>query len=309
MTFILESIFIGLACASYVLQDDFGTSDAFFDNFTFFTDADPTHGFVNYVDHATAKASGLIRAENQMLYLGVDHTHVSPSSGRPSVRLTSVKSFKYGLFVLDLKHMPGSICGTWPAFWLVGADWPTQGEIDIIEGANQKTTNMMTLHTPTSCMIDNGDFSGTLASRNCYYADAGCSINVPSDQSFGSGLNQAGGGVYAVQWTERAIVMWFFPRNQVPSELVHGSESIDPTSWGTPTAKFAGQCDLASQLGPQQIVINTAFCGDWAGQVWPSSSCAKLGSTCDDYVAKNPSAFGDTYWEIQSLKVYQEVKT
>lgn len=35
--------------------------------------------------------------------------------------------------ILDVRHMPQG-CGTWPAFWEVGANWPFGGELDIIEG-------------------------------------------------------------------------------------------------------------------------------------------------------------------------------
>ena len=54
--------------------------------------------------------------------MGVDHTNVTPN-GRPSVRLTSKKSYDSGLVILDLAHMPVG-CGTWPAFWTVGPNWP-----------------------------------------------------------------------------------------------------------------------------------------------------------------------------------------
>ena len=51
--------------------------------------------------------------------MGVDHTNVASGAGRASVRLTSEKSYNHGLVILDLAHMPGGICGTWPALYVV----------------------------------------------------------------------------------------------------------------------------------------------------------------------------------------------
>lgn len=54
-------------------------------------------------------------------YLGVDYTTpltVAGGVGRGSVRIESKKTYNKGLFLVDIKHMPGGICGTWPAFWL-----------------------------------------------------------------------------------------------------------------------------------------------------------------------------------------------
>jgi hypothetical protein len=103
--------------AAYVLEDDYGTSTSFFDKFSFFTAPDPTGGFVSYVDRNTAQNAGLISA-NGAVYMGVDHTNVASSSGRQSVRITSTKSYTHGLVILDLGHMPGGICGTWPALYV-----------------------------------------------------------------------------------------------------------------------------------------------------------------------------------------------
>lgn len=64
------------------------------------------------------------------VYMGVDTTNVYPLAGpgRPSVRIESKINYNHGLFVLDIAHMPFG-CGTWPAFWLVGPDWPNNGEV------------------------------------------------------------------------------------------------------------------------------------------------------------------------------------
>jgi len=112
-TLIILAGLASLSTAGYVLEDDYAT-DSFFSKFSFFTGADPTKGFVKYVDQSTAQSSGLINTNNGAIYMGVDHTNVA-SSGRASVRLTSTKSYNHGLIILDAAHMPGGICGTWPA--------------------------------------------------------------------------------------------------------------------------------------------------------------------------------------------------
>lgn len=90
---------------------------------------------MTYVDQGTAQANGFINTDNGVISIGVDHTNVASGSGRESVRITSKNSYNHGLVILDLSHMPDG-CGTWPAFWMVGPSWPTNGEIDIIEGVN-----------------------------------------------------------------------------------------------------------------------------------------------------------------------------
>jgi hypothetical protein len=78
---------------------------------------------VKYVSQSDASSGQLISTNSDSVYIGVDHTNVA-SGGRNSVRITSKKSYNQGLIIIDLEHMPGSICGTWPAFWMVGPNWP-----------------------------------------------------------------------------------------------------------------------------------------------------------------------------------------
>jgi hypothetical protein len=82
-------------------------------------------GFVQYVDQSTAQDMGLINSSaTGAVSWGVDSTNKTPE-GRPSVRLSSKKTYNNGLVVLDVEHMPVG-CGTWPAFWMVGPDWPVK---------------------------------------------------------------------------------------------------------------------------------------------------------------------------------------
>jgi hypothetical protein len=226
--------------------------------------------------------------------------------------LESTNTYTHGLVILDLAHMPGSVCGSWPAFWMLGSDWPKNGEIDIIEGVNDQSSNQMTLHTSSGCSISNSGFTGTLVTDDCYVdasgqsANAGCAIDNGNSESYGSGFNNAGGGVYATEWTGSAINVWHFPSYSVPSDISSGNPV--PSNWGTPAARFAGSCDIDSHFNNLQIVFDITFCGDWAGDssVWSSGSCGSKASTCDSYVQNNPSAFEETYWSVKSLKVYQE---
>ncbi|KAJ9619908.1 hypothetical protein H2203_008182 [Taxawa tesnikishii (nom. ined.)] len=298
-------LFVNPSIAGYVLEDDYSPSN-FFDMFSFWTSSDPTHGFVDYVDQSTAQDSGLISVNDGSVYMGVDYENVTPN-GRPSVRLTSNKAYNSGsLVILDLEHMPGGICGTWPAFWMVGPNWPNGGEIDIIEGVNQQLVNDMTLHTATGCEVtNNGNFSGILNSENCdanVNGNQGCQIASQNPASYGDGFNAANGGVYATEWTDDAISIWFFARGSIPSDISNGNP--DPSGWATPMAQFTG-CDIPSFFQDQQIVFDNTFCGDWAGNVWSSSTCAAKADSCEAFVENNPSAFKDSYWTINALKVYQ----
>ncbi|KAI9812461.1 MAG: hypothetical protein M1827_004692 [Pycnora praestabilis] len=309
-TFVICATLINLSIAGYTLEDDYEPSN-FFSKFDFFTSSDPTNGYVTYVDQGTASSEGLITTASDSVYIGVDHTNVASGSGRSSVRLTSTKSYSHGLIIADIAHMPGGICGTWPAFWTVGPNWPADGEIDIIEGVNQQSQNDMTLHTSSGCSITNNNaFTGAITTANCdvnaagQSTNAGCQIAASAPNTFGTGFNAAGGGVYATEWTSNAISIWFFTRGAIPSDVSSGTP--DPTTWGTPVAQFQGGCNIDTYFQSQQIVFDNTFCGDWAGNVWSSGSCASQASTCQEFVQNNPSAFADAFWTVNSLKVYQE---
>ncbi|KNG44113.1 glycoside hydrolase family 16 protein [Stemphylium lycopersici] len=303
--------FFQMSIAGYVLEDDYMTD--FYGAFNFFTEADPTEGFVQYVDEDTARQTNLINASVATgASWGVDTQNECPE-GRPSIRIESKKTYDSGLIVLDVAHMPFG-CGTWPAFWTTGPNWPKNGEIDIIEGVNDQTNNGMTLHTGPGCQIgsDTTQFAGSVTTGNCDVAaedqkeNAGCSIEHPSTKSYGAGLNEIGGGVYATQWTADAISVYFFPRDSIPQDIL--GDSPDPSGWGKPAAKFEGGCDIADTFKQQQIVFDTTFCGQWAGSqdVWESGTCGQKADTCEEWVKNNPEAFADAYWTINSLKVYQD---
>lgn len=285
----------------------------FFDNFDFFTGEDPSNGFVTYLDRASAENTGIIGVKpDGSVFMGVDSTTVlNPNGpGRNSVRVESKKVYDHGLFIADLKHMPSNACGVWPAFWTVGSNWPTHGEIDIVEAVNLMTNNKATLHTSGSCPISASNMGAALASNECAQGsgshNAGCVVGDPG--TFGTPFNNAGGGVYAMELTDNHIAIWFFPRGAAPASIAN--RHLDSSSLGTPMALFQGSCNLTELFNQQMIVFDTTFCGDWAGRTFAESGCSMNGrgsstQSCVDYVASHASDYDESFWEINAVKVFQ----
>jgi len=182
------------------------------------------------------------------LYLKTAATEAGP---RESIRLEGKKRFNRGLFIIDVRHMPVG-CGTWPAFWLTDeANWPVNGEIDIVEGVNFQTEAKTALHTTKGCdMFDvpGGTMTGTWdtavgipnrktgipdmtfrEAKNCFVYDPhqwinqGCVAIDNDGGSLGIPLNDKGGGIFALEWDPvfRHIRTWVFsPHTTVPENLV-----------------------------------------------------------------------------------------
>jgi hypothetical protein len=74
-------------------------------------------GFVDYVSAGEAQQLGLLKTQNNQVYMGVDTTSfLDPNgAGRKSIRVTSKTSYNGALVIADFAHVPGSACGSWPA--------------------------------------------------------------------------------------------------------------------------------------------------------------------------------------------------
>ncbi|KAK0328260.1 hypothetical protein LTR54_001947 [Friedmanniomyces endolithicus] len=317
VSFLLATLSL-VQAQQYRLQSAF-TGPTFFDNFDFWTAGDPTFGYVHYIDRATAEQHGMINSTGNTATWGVDTTQIldpMANLGRLSVRLTSVQSWTHGLFILDLAHMPANECGVWPAWWMLGSGtWPANGEIDIIECTNNLPNNLMALHTAETpdCTVAGADQSGTLLTAKCAAAGGytGCGVSATKPNNIGTPFNQASGGVYAMEWTSTAIRIWFFSRDEVPASMIEANDAgPDPNAFGVPVANFQGSCEIDAHFFNHSIVFDTTFCGSYAGNTWQGDGCPLLDPTngwqsCDDFVATNPQAFVDAYWEVNYLKVYQ----
>ncbi|WOO84688.1 putative glycosidase [Vanrija pseudolonga] len=291
----------------------------FFDQqyWNFWSYPDPTHGTVNYVDGNTARSQGLISVNGQGQAIMKVDTTPQVQGGRNSVRIHSNRIWTGGMVILDAAHMPTG-CGTWPAWWQNGPNWPEGGEIDILEGVNDNTNNQVSLHTGVGCTMPNNLESnqlGTMSTGNfnpydCSSANTqnqGCGvIDRKSANSYGAGFNSAGGGVYALAWAKSGIKVWFFTRSAVPQDITSGSPN--PDGWGTPVANFpSDNCNPYQFFYDQFNIFDTTLCGDWAGadSVWSQSCAASTGfGSCSDYVLNSGASFEQAYWAVNSVTYY-----
>ncbi|KAI0020166.1 glycoside hydrolase family 16 protein [Xylariomycetidae sp. FL0641] len=289
------------AQAAYTLQDSYDDKN-FFNGFNFYNGDDPTHGFVKYVGSHMANNTGMAGYAENGVFLGVGH-QAPAVNGRFSLRMESKKTYTKGLIIADIAHQPEPKCGQWPAFWTFGDNWPYQGEIDIIEGVNLATNTTYTLHTSPQCQFSQS--SPLVGDCNKNGGNDGCGAPSGDIQTFGTGFNQIGGGVYALEWTSQHIKIYFFPRTNIPADITAGNPT--PANWPQAQATWAGAgCDIDSHFKDHKIIFDTTFCGDWAGKVYEDDpTCVAKAPTCQEYVANHPDDFVDSYWLINSVKVYQ----
>ncbi|EFP89962.2 uncharacterized protein PGTG_16250 [Puccinia graminis f. sp. tritici CRL 75-36-700-3] len=291
----------------------------FFDEWDFFSEHDPTHGMVEYQASEPAWTKGLVILQPSSMdsnftsaIMKVDnYTYLADGQNRNSIRLTSKKSFKYGLVILDVMKMPFG-CSAWPAFWTVGENWPHGGEIDIVEGVNMGTVNQMTLHSSPGCKVKDKmskSASGKVLHTDCDATgsgNVGCGVADPSSASLGKAFNDNGGGVFVMEWTESGITVWRFNRTEIPSDLAKG-ENPQPSKWTIPPVSHWDQedCNSLSQgFSEHKIVFDITVCGDWAGAADVFNVNGLCSGSCSS-VVKDPSVFKDAYWEVASVKLYQ----
>ncbi|KAK6343259.1 hypothetical protein TWF730_010855 [Orbilia blumenaviensis] len=292
----------------YSLADAY-EGEHFFDSFDYGNGTEATHGFTNYVTREGAEWSNLTYATPSQAIIRVLPKDVTGTAGRPTVKILSRRRYTHGLFILDIVHVPHG-CGTWPAIWLSDIDpdiWPKHGEIDIIEAVNQGNKGaQFTLHTTDGCQMDvKRKQTGTTLSTNCLNStnyNMGCAVRgTPS--SYGAKFNDNGGGFYAMEWRTAGIRMWFFPRDQAPSDIKSGKP--DPSEWGTASADFPStKCDINSHFKNHRLIINISLCGDWAGAPPVYTDEYNCPMECAEYVGTVPDGFKDAYWTINSIRVY-----
>ncbi|TRM61086.1 glycoside hydrolase family 16 protein [Schizophyllum amplum] len=294
----------------------------FLDFFKYDVHPSDNEGVANYVD---GPSNGLTYVDgNGKVVVAVETTN-TVGSLRKAVRLVSKETFNPSenyLFVFDVERMP-AVCGAWPALWLTGSNWPYDGEIDVVEGVNKYTQNVMSVHTGPGCSWSESTMGAlsdlTVNEPKVHSCDAtadyqSCGGTQKSRTSFGETFNNAGGGVFTLEFLQTGIVMHMWNKAQVPADISAGNPS--PAGWGKQTYWIpADQCNPNEHFKNLMLVINTNLGGFFPEGVWgtdyaggQTTSCKKQTgvNTAKDYVLNHGSEFGaNGRWVFNSIKIYR----
>ncbi|GJE99867.1 glycoside hydrolase family 16 protein [Phanerochaete sordida] len=300
--------------AQFNLTKEYSGS-SFFDDWDYYGAYDAsTYGAEVYVTKAQAGSLTSVSPAGHAL-IRLDNTTDVPYPGkRNSVRLTTQQWFGVGtLWVVDAIHIPFG-CSVWPAIWTSGANWPNNGEIDIIEGVNQVAWNQMSIHAAQGCTVPpSPKQSGNLTEGDCSQG-VGCVVEENTPNSYGKAFADNGGGVWAAQYDSTGIFIWFWPRNKLPANLQTPSDTLDISSWGTPSAAYASPtCNITEFFGGQQMIIDIALCGEGADS--PGVYAQTCGDTqtnacyLDNVINNGSAAYADAYFELAAIRAFSPAGT
>lgn len=158
------------------------------------------------------------------------------NGGYTSARIKSIGRFatQYGRIEARLKLPRGQ--GVWPAFWMLGANfpavgWPTCGEIDIMEVLGHQPGILYgTVHGP--------NVAGAVHSK-------GSSYTLPNGATFSDAFH-----VFAIEWQPGRIDWW-----------------IDETKYlSVARADLAPGNRWVMDEGPFFLILNLAIGGNWPGR-------------------------------------------
>ncbi|KAF8998845.1 hypothetical protein BDQ17DRAFT_1215548, partial [Cyathus striatus] len=258
-----------------------------------------------YVDDATGHT--IMKVDNT--------TNIPTITGglRNSIKIISQVAYAMGsVWIIDLFHVPYG-CGVQPALYISAGRWPLHKFIRTFETENKGVFSIMRLHTAgvcnapssnpnqnTSSIVNTTDCSTQTSYLGCMTTNAGL---IP----YGREFNNGGGGLYITEFASTGISIWSFPRSNTPHSILN-SDRIDTTDLGTPVANWAasicgGSDGFNQNFLPQSLVIEIMLCGDISDLQF-NQTCPP--GYCENYLPGNGSQFGEAYFEIGSVQVFNQ---
>eukprot|EP00434_Breviolum_minutum_P000755 symbB.v1.2.000668.t1/scaffold35.1/size400642/12 len=232
---------------------------------------------------------------------------------------------------MKYRHVPYG-AGVWPAFWTMSSDhvWPTGGELDIAEFANDQP-NLITLHVRGECAMNKEKLRLCTPASYTWYDTVSTSCDTdygqqrqgckPPQKRFVGEIFNMYPGTFAAEWNNNTIKVWHFPSDNEPADL--NSDDPNPASWDPERLltwfPFEPEsCKFA--FSPQELVINTELCGDYAGATFETTplsyatgyrtmygSCAGGIDCCRKWIQDSKATgFLKDYavWDIDYIKVF-----
>jgi hypothetical protein len=283
---------------------------------------DLTSGITTYINNENSNFQDMIELtnNNQVLILRTKQYTINKKEIYKSIRMVSSASYKKGLFVISVLHIPTGP-GIWPSWWLAPLDWtiwPKGGEIDIIEGVNAGAINIPdksyisndnkgALHTIPGCPSGTGPNEG--CNFNKGYVGCGKSFEKADGRSFGVRFNnEQRGGVYVCELTDQGQVrIWFFQNgyNNVPDYFNNTADTSSITDeeinkWSKDSGKFVEFAACPGYFDNLVMTLNTAVCGDWPNGGFSN----KNNEGCKAYINKSGGISSEAYWSIQYIRYY-----
>ena len=301
-----------------------------------FDSTDYNGGNVSYVSNNSA---GLVSLNgDSQLQLGISQTgsdtcmqavwNPNVFAANPQMCVDAVKLISNftivpnKLVIIKASSIPGALA-TWPAWWSTGADWPNNGEFDTVETANSSSVavpqvgNASTMHTSPDC--DQPDRAVPALSNPQGYNDCGEASGYQGCGSQLINVDSATSGIFVWQWEVTDDLqsgfsnMYYFPYSSTVAADPGGplSGTPDPSLW---TAHMYAQFEFGpdnctmGHLGPQNSILNTNFCGEWAGATFPSYDGKTGQDACTAYVNDlnlDPSNT-NTQWRIDTIRIWSK---
>lgn len=109
-----------------------------------------SHGWGNNEsqNYTNFPSNAFFTPDNKLIIRGIVNTSLPPGQSHTSARLVSAQALGRNKGYVEARLTSPSAEGIWPAFWLLpsNVNWPTDGEVDLMESWNGDGVNHSCLH-------------------------------------------------------------------------------------------------------------------------------------------------------------------